>query len=103
MLADVRLTALQRLAKLADRMGFAGRDHKVIGLVLLRWRATGHQGRSEPAAVRDVARIEEVLSKVKAAARKAGLTEAIAEPVWRTLIERCIDYEFEVWDQTKAS
>jgi len=35
---------------------------------------------------------------VKAAAREAGLSEAIAEPVWRTLIDRCIAYEFEAWD-----
>jgi isochorismate pyruvate lyase len=49
-------------------------------------------------AVRDNARVEDVVAKVKAAAREAGLAEAIAEPVWRTLIERCIAYEFEVWD-----
>ena len=43
-------------------------------------------------------RVEEVVTRVKAAAREAGLSEAIAEPVWRTLIERCIAYEFDVWD-----
>lgn len=51
--------------------------------------------------VRDVARIEEVVAKVKAAAREAGLSEAIAEPVWRTLIDRCIAYEFGVWDRLR--
>jgi isochorismate pyruvate lyase len=35
---------------------------------------------------------------VKAAARDAGLSEAIAESVWRTLIEACIAHEFAVWD-----
>jgi isochorismate pyruvate lyase len=49
-------------------------------------------------AVRDNPRVEDVVAKVKAAAREAGLSEAIAEPVWRTLIERCIAYEFDVWD-----
>ncbi|MGZ3375655.1 MAG: chorismate mutase [Phenylobacterium sp.] len=49
-------------------------------------------------AVRDNARIEDVVAKVKAAARDAGLSEAIAEPVWRTLIEACIAHEFGVWD-----
>jgi len=49
-------------------------------------------------AVRDNARIEDVVAKVKAAAREAGLSEEIAEPVWRTLIERCIAHEFGVWD-----
>lgn len=51
--------------------------------------------------VRDVARIEDVVAKVKAAAREAGLSEAIAEPVWRTLIDRCIAYEFEAWDRLR--
>ena len=47
---------------------------------------------------RDSARIEDVVDKVKAAARHAGPSEAIAEPVWRILIERCIAYEFGVGD-----
>jgi isochorismate pyruvate lyase len=36
------------------------------------------------------------------AARAAGLSEAIAEPVWRLLIERCIAHEFETWDRQRA-
>jgi isochorismate pyruvate lyase len=52
--------------------------------------------------VRDTARIEDVVAKVRAAARAAGLSEAIAEPVWRQLIDRCIAYEFGVWDQSRA-
>jgi isochorismate pyruvate lyase len=58
--------------------------------------------KAERAAVRDEARIEDVVAKVKAAARAAGLSEAIAEPVWRLLIERCIAHEFERWDQQRA-
>jgi len=52
-------------------------------------------------AVPDPARVEEVVAKVKAAARAAGLSEEIAEPVWRTLIERCIAYEFGAWDASR--
>jgi isochorismate pyruvate lyase len=52
-------------------------------------------------AVRDNARIEDVVAKVKAAARDAGLSEEIAEPVWRLLIERCIAHEFGVWDRLR--
>ena len=33
-----------------------------------------------------------------AEARRAGLSAAIAEPVWRTLIARCIAHEFAVFD-----
>ena len=53
-------------------------------------------------AVLDTARIEDVVTKVKAAARDAGLYEEIAEPVWRLLIDRCIAYEFGVWDQLRG-
>lgn len=49
-------------------------------------------------AVHDRARIEDVVAKVLDAAHGAGLSPAIAEPVWRTLIDRCIAYEFEAFD-----
>jgi isochorismate pyruvate lyase len=52
--------------------------------------------------VHDQARIEDVVAKVKSAARAAGLSEEIAEPVWRLLIDRCIAYEFAAWDRQRA-
>lgn len=52
-------------------------------------------------AVRDEARIAQVLDNVRAVARDAGLSWEIAEPVWRTLVERCIAHEFSVWDRIK--
>jgi isochorismate pyruvate lyase len=51
--------------------------------------------------VRDVPRIEEVVTRVKAEAQKVGLSPAIAEPVWRLLIDRSIAYELSVWDQSR--
>jgi isochorismate pyruvate lyase len=48
--------------------------------------------------VRDEARIEDVVKKVLAAARQAGLSLAIAEAVWRVLIERSIQHEFQKFD-----
>jgi len=51
--------------------------------------------------VRDPARIEDVVSKVLAEAQRHGLSPAIAEPVWRTMIEQCIRHEFEVWDEIR--
>lgn len=58
--------------------------------------------KGERAAVHDRARIEDVITKVNAAARAAGLSTAIAEPVWRTMIDRCIAYEFESFDELAA-
>jgi isochorismate pyruvate lyase len=49
--------------------------------------------------VRDPERIEEVVGKVIAEGRKAGLSAEIAEPVWRTLIEASIRHEFDVFDR----
>jgi isochorismate pyruvate lyase len=49
--------------------------------------------------VRDPARIEEVVSKVIAEGRKAGLSADIAEPVWRALIEASIKHEFDAFDK----
>lgn len=48
--------------------------------------------------VRDEARIEDVVQKVLAAAKQAGLSPAIAEAVWRALIERSIQHEFQKFD-----
>lgn len=42
-------------------------------------------------------RIEDVVAKVLAAADREGLSRHIAEPVWRTLIDRCIAHEHESW------
>ena len=50
-------------------------------------------------AVHDSARIEDVVAKVLAEAKEKGLSAAIAEPVWRTLIERCIAHEFVAFDR----
>lgn len=53
--------------------------------------------------VRDEARIQQVLDKVKAEAERRGLAWRIAEPVWRQMMESCIAYEFDVWDELRAA
>jgi isochorismate pyruvate lyase len=50
-------------------------------------------------AVRDEARIEDVVAKVTAEGRERGLSADIAEPVWRTLIEASIAHEFAAFDR----
>ena len=54
--------------------------------------------KGERSAVRDEARIEDVVQKVLAQADKAGLVRSIAEPLWRLLIEKSIEHEFTVFD-----
>jgi isochorismate pyruvate lyase len=60
-------------------------------------RIKGHRG-----LVRDEARIEDVIAKVAARARQEGLSLAIAEPVWRTMMDRCIAYEMAAFDRTRV-
>jgi isochorismate pyruvate lyase len=82
------------------RQGVDALDRLLVTVLAERQRYMDAAARIKPdrAAVRDEARIEDVVAKVRAAAREAGLSEEIAEPVWRTLIERCIAHEFGVWD-----
>jgi isochorismate pyruvate lyase len=70
-------------------------DARLVALLALR---QGYMDRAavlktERGQVRDEARIEEVVANVLAEAKKAGLSPAIAEPVWRLLIERSIAHE----------
>ena len=87
------------------RIGVDALDRALVTLLAERQRYMDAAARikGERAAVRDEARIEDVVAKVKAEARKAGLSEAIAEPVWRLLIERCIAHEFEMWDALRET
>jgi isochorismate pyruvate lyase len=86
------------------RVGVDALDRQLVALLTERqgYMDAAARIKQDRATVRDEARIEDVVAKVKASARAAGLSEAIAEPVWRTLIERCIAYEFEVWDRLRA-
>ncbi len=86
------------------RKGVDALDRALVVLLAERQRYMDAAARikTDRAAVREVARIEDVVAKVKAYAREAGLSEAIAEPVWRTLIDRCIAYEFDRWDELRG-
>ena len=51
----------------------------------------------------DQPRIEDVVTKVLEEADRQGLSRAIAEPVWRLLIDRSIAHEFDVFDAKKKA
>ena len=97
--------APEACASMAEvRQGVDALDRALVALLAERQRYMDAAARIKASRdhVHDAARIEDVVAKVKAAARAAGLSEAIAEPVWRTLIDRCIAYEFDRWDRTRA-
>lgn len=85
----------------------AGVDEIDRALVKLIARRQGYMDaaariKATRASVRDEARIQQVLDNVRGNAEVAGLSWRIAEPVWRTMMEACIAYEFDRWDETKA-
>ncbi len=86
------------------RAGVDALDRQLVALLATRqgYMDAAARIKSDRSRVRDDVRVEEVVSRVKAAAREAGLSVDIAEPVWRTLIDRSIAYEFERWDQLRS-
>src|ERR1700759_1093535 len=91
-MADVRreIDRLDRalVALLAERQSYIERAAQI------------KQSRS---AVHDQARIDDGVAKVLVAAKEKGLSPAIAEPVWRVLIDRCIAHEFAAFDRQVQS
>jgi isochorismate pyruvate lyase len=86
------------------RAGVDALDRELVALLAVRQRYMDAAARikADRDRVYDAARIEDVVAKVKAAARDAGLSEAIAEPVWRLLIDRSIAHELEAWDRLRS-
>ena len=86
------------------RQGVDALDRALVTLLAERQRYMHAAARIKPSrdVVHDDARIEDVVAKVLASAETAGLSPDIAEPVWRTLIDRCIAHEFTAWDRTRG-
>ncbi|MGZ5922052.1 MAG: chorismate mutase [Rhizomicrobium sp.] len=79
-------------------------DTRLVAMLALRQTYIERAAvlKSERGAVRDTARIEQVVGNVVAEAGRAGLSPAIAETVWRALIEASIAHEYDAFD-AKAS
>ena len=86
------------------REGVDALDRALVTLLAERQRYMEAAARIKPSrdVVHDDWRIEDVVTKVLAASEDAGLSPAIAEPVWRKLIAQCIAHEFGVWDRTRS-
>ena len=91
------------LTMIEVREGVDALDRELVRLLVTRQGYMHAAARIKPTrdAVYDADRIEDVVEKVLTEARAQGLSPAIAEPVWRKLIERCIAHEFERWDATR--
>lgn len=87
-------TRMEEVREEVDRL-----DRALVKLMAERQSYMAAAARIKPARdmVRVPWRIEDVVAKVLAQADKQGLSKRIAEPVWREMIERCIEYEHEKW------
>ena len=85
------------------RAGVDALDRELVRMLVRRqgYMDAAARIKQDRDAVHDEARIEDVVAKVVAEARKQGLSPDIAEPVWRKMIERCIAYEFSEWDRLR--
>lgn len=83
------------------RAGVDQVDRELVAILARRFGYMDAAARIKPKRehVRDEARINQVLANVKAHGDAAGLSWAISEPVWRTMMEACIAYEFEKFDE----
>lgn len=74
-------------------------DRELVALLTTRQGYMEAAARIKPAEsdVRVPWRIEQVVENVLAESRKTGLSERIAEPVWRLLIECSIEHEGKTW------
>ena len=87
-------TTMDEVREEVDRL-----DRILVQLIAERQSYMDAAARIKPKAdqVRVPWRIEDVVAKVLVQADKHGLSKRIAEPVWREMIERCIEYEHEIW------
>jgi isochorismate pyruvate lyase len=87
-------TSMDEVREEIDRL-----DRILVKLIAERQGYIEAAARIKPRAdeVRLPWRIEDVVSKVLAEAEKQGLSKRIAEPVWREMIDRCIEHEHEIW------
>lgn len=102
-----RLTAAppEDCEDMADvRVGVDEVDRALVRLLARRQGYMAAAARIKPRAadVRVPWRVEQVVQNVLAESEAAGLSPRIAEPVWRELIERSIEFEGERWAALRA-
>ena len=86
------------------RAGVDDLDRQLVELLVTRQGYMEAAARIKPAEsdVRVPWRIEQVVENVLVEAKEKGLSPRIAEPVWRILIEKCIEHEGEKWRTLRA-
>jgi isochorismate pyruvate lyase len=83
------------------RIAIDALDARLVGLLARRQAYIERAAilKNDRTQVRDPARIEDVVRKVVAEGAGQGLSPAIAEAVWRALIEASIAHEYAAFDE----
>lgn len=76
-------------------------DRLIVRLIAERQNYIEQAGRIKQSrdAIRDNARVEDVVAKVIRQSKCEGADPALVETVYRTMIEWCINYEFTIFDK----
>jgi isochorismate pyruvate lyase len=87
------------------RHGIDRLDEQIVALLAERFRYMDAAARikQERGLVRDEARKAEVIRNAKRHAVEAGIPVAVLEQIWERLVEASIAYEFERFDEMRAS
>ncbi len=85
------------------RAGVDELDSQLVALLATRqtYMSAAARIKADRDQVYDKARIEDVVSKVKARAHEQNLCTTIAENVWRELIKQSIAFELKQWDHIR--
>lgn len=96
----VKCHTMQEVRREIDRI-----DRALVKLLAERLTYIEQAGaiKGDRDAVRDEARIEDVVAKVLREADEQGLPRQMAEPLWRMLIEKSIEHEFVVFDAKQTA
>ena len=93
----------ERLAELRDRIDAV--DRRLMEALADRQRLVEALARlkADAAAVHDPGREREVMARVAAAAAEAGLSPAVARPLWRLLIARFTQHQLALLDRDQPA
>jgi len=97
-MSTTRCTTMAEVRDEIDRL-----DREIVRLLAQREQRIVDAGHIKPSrdTVRDEARIEDVVTKVRAAAIAHGADADIVEGIYRDMMERYIAHEFTVWDDAR--
>lgn len=94
-----RCNTMEEVRAEVDRL-----DREIVRLLAEREQRIADAGRIKESRdiVRDEARVEDVVAKVRALARNHGANPDLIEAIYRDMMERFIAHEFTLWDANRG-